>query len=198
MLAAGFGRRELRRAWRGPASGRARGERLGARGSRKAVGRLIGRSCKARCLDEVRRMVRKELQAGLTILRKRASRKRQPINLPVSDQLSPAILIARLGVVTAASAGLGDATCKRLTGLCGCQRRGEITGLPGSTIYERIAQGKFPKPVKLEGRAVGWIESEVAAWQAERNAERKAQRDGGASSVNRRGKEALAGAGGRA
>ena len=61
----------------------------------------------------------------------------------------------------------------------------EITGLPGSTIYERIAQGKFPKPVKLEGRAVGWIESEVAAWQAERNAERIARRDGRATGERR-------------
>jgi len=32
------------------------------------------------------------------------------------------------------------------------------TGLSRSTIYLRISQGKFPKPVSLGGRAVGWIE----------------------------------------
>jgi prophage regulatory protein len=31
------------------------------------------------------------------------------------------------------------------------------TGLSLSTIYLRIAQGTFPKPVSLGGRAVGWL-----------------------------------------
>src|SRR5439155_12401841 len=38
------------------------------------------------------------------------------------------------------------------------------TGLSRSTIYLRIAQGTFPKPVSLGGRAVGWLESEVQQW----------------------------------
>ena len=38
------------------------------------------------------------------------------------------------------------------------------TGLSRSTIYLRIAQGGFPQPVSLGGRAVGWIEAEVQAW----------------------------------
>lgn len=38
------------------------------------------------------------------------------------------------------------------------------TGLSRSTIYLRITQGKFPKPIALGGRAVGWIESEVSEW----------------------------------
>ncbi len=38
------------------------------------------------------------------------------------------------------------------------------TGLARSTIYHRIAQGKFPKPINLGGRAVGWLEAEVEAW----------------------------------
>jgi prophage regulatory protein len=42
------------------------------------------------------------------------------------------------------------------------------TGLSRSTIYLRIAQGTFPKPVNLGGRAVGWIEEEVQSWLAER------------------------------
>ena len=37
------------------------------------------------------------------------------------------------------------------------------TGLSRSTIYLRIAQGVFTKPVSLGGRAVGWPASEVAA-----------------------------------
>lgn len=40
------------------------------------------------------------------------------------------------------------------------------TGLARSTIYLRIAQGKFPKQVSLGGRAVGWIESEIETWVA--------------------------------
>ncbi len=38
------------------------------------------------------------------------------------------------------------------------------TGLSRSTIYLRISEGKFPTPVSLGGRAVGWIESEVNTW----------------------------------
>jgi prophage regulatory protein len=43
-----------------------------------------------------------------------------------------------------------------------------ITGLSRSTIYLRIAQGVFTKPVSLGGRAVGWPASEVAALNAAR------------------------------
>jgi len=38
------------------------------------------------------------------------------------------------------------------------------TGLSRSTIYLRIADGHFPKPVSLGGRAVGWLESEIDEW----------------------------------
>jgi prophage regulatory protein len=38
------------------------------------------------------------------------------------------------------------------------------TGLSRSTIYLRIAEGRFPKPVSLGGRAVGWLEAEVQDW----------------------------------
>jgi len=38
------------------------------------------------------------------------------------------------------------------------------TGLSRSTIYLRIAQGTFPKPVGLGGRAVGWLEAEIQEW----------------------------------
>ena len=42
------------------------------------------------------------------------------------------------------------------------------TGLSRSTIYLRIAEGSFPAPVSLGGRAVGWIEAEVSDWLTKR------------------------------
>ncbi|WP_419861882.1 helix-turn-helix transcriptional regulator [Candidatus Palauibacter sp.] len=51
------------------------------------------------------------------------------------------------------------------------------TGLSRSTIYVRLEQGRFPRPVSLGVRAVGWIESEVDEWIRERIAE---SRDGAA------------------
>jgi prophage regulatory protein len=38
------------------------------------------------------------------------------------------------------------------------------TGLSRSTIYLKVAQGSFPRPVSLGPRAVGWVASEVEAW----------------------------------
>jgi len=37
-------------------------------------------------------------------------------------------------------------------------------GLSSSSIYRRIANDGFPKPILLGGRASGWIESEVDEW----------------------------------
>lgn len=48
------------------------------------------------------------------------------------------------------------------------------TGLSRSTIYAMMTQGTFPKPVRLGARAVGWPESEIAAWLEARKAERDA------------------------
>jgi prophage regulatory protein len=42
------------------------------------------------------------------------------------------------------------------------------TGLSRSTLYKQIADGKFPKPIRLGPRAVGWLESEIQAWIKER------------------------------
>jgi len=38
------------------------------------------------------------------------------------------------------------------------------TGLSRSTIYLRVSEGSFPKPISLGGRAVGWVEAEVNDW----------------------------------
>lgn len=37
-------------------------------------------------------------------------------------------------------------------------------GLSRSTIYSRVRDGSFPRPVSLGGRAVGWIESDIQSW----------------------------------
>ena len=42
------------------------------------------------------------------------------------------------------------------------------TGLTRSTLYLRIAQGLFTKPVSLGARAVGWPSYEIAALNAAR------------------------------
>jgi prophage regulatory protein len=41
------------------------------------------------------------------------------------------------------------------------------TGLSRSTIYQRVREGTFPRPVNLGKRAVGWIEAEISAHMAE-------------------------------
>lgn len=47
-----------------------------------------------------------------------------------------------------------------------------MTGLPRSSIYDKIAKGTFPKPVKLGAKAVAWLETEIAEWQQQRIAAR--------------------------
>ena len=42
------------------------------------------------------------------------------------------------------------------------------TGLSCSTLYSMIAEGTFPRPIRLGYRAVGWLEHEVDAWLADR------------------------------
>lgn len=42
------------------------------------------------------------------------------------------------------------------------------TGLARSTIYQHIKVGTFPRPIPLGPRAVGWLESDVSNWIAER------------------------------
>jgi prophage regulatory protein len=40
------------------------------------------------------------------------------------------------------------------------------TGLSRSTIYLRVKEGRFPKPISLGARAVGWVDAEVEEWLA--------------------------------
>lgn len=45
------------------------------------------------------------------------------------------------------------------------------TGLPRSTVYEKIAAGEFPAQVSLGARAVGWVEAEIENWLSQRIAQ---------------------------
>ena len=50
-------------------------------------------------------------------------------------------------------------------------RRPEVearTGLSRSTLYAMMAEGEFPKPLRLGKRAVGWTEASIAEWLASR------------------------------
>jgi len=42
------------------------------------------------------------------------------------------------------------------------------TGLTRSMAYELVREGRFPRPINLGARAVGWLESEINAWIAAR------------------------------
>ena len=43
-----------------------------------------------------------------------------------------------------------------------------VTGLSRSTLYRLIADGQFPRPVRLGARAVAWRRSDVDAWSEAR------------------------------
>ena len=38
------------------------------------------------------------------------------------------------------------------------------TGLSRSTIYDKIAEGTFPKQIRLSKSSVGWRESQLDQW----------------------------------
>lgn len=44
----------------------------------------------------------------------------------------------------------------------------QLTGICRTTRYMMEKEGKFPARRKLGGRAVGWLLSEVSAWQQSR------------------------------
>ncbi len=58
------------------------------------------------------------------------------------------------------------------------------TGLSRSTIYLRISEGRFPKPVSLGTRAVGWVDAEIEAWLA---AQINLRRETGCKGPNKEG-----------
>jgi prophage regulatory protein len=54
----------------------------------------------------------------------------------------------------------------------------EVSGLSRSSLYEAIAKGSFPKPIKIGERSVGWLADEISAWQQRRAALRGVQPNG--------------------
>ena len=44
----------------------------------------------------------------------------------------------------------------------------ELTALSRSTIYELLRTNRFPHPVRLGPRAVGWRHSDIVAWLSAR------------------------------
>lgn len=42
-------------------------------------------------------------------------------------------------------------------------------GLSRSTVYDMMARGTFPRPVRLSARAVGWRETGIEGWLAARS-----------------------------
>ena len=47
----------------------------------------------------------------------------------------------------------------------------QLVGLSRSTLYAMMADGSFPKPVRLGKRAVGWRERDLRDWLDTRSAE---------------------------
>jgi len=45
------------------------------------------------------------------------------------------------------------------------------TGLSRSSIYAKVADSKFPAPVRLTERAVGWRSDDIDQWIADRTRE---------------------------
>lgn len=54
----------------------------------------------------------------------------------------------------------------------------ELTGLPQNTIRDLVKAGKFPPPVPLAARSVGFVKGEVDEWMRDRIAARGGQRNG--------------------
>ena len=54
---------------------------------------------------------------------------------------------------------------------CRLLRRREVErkiGHAHSWIYSKVASGEFPAPVSIGARSVGWLESEIDLWIANR------------------------------
>ena len=48
-----------------------------------------------------------------------------------------------------------------------------LTGLSATTLWRLTRRGEFPKPIRLSAGAVGWLDSEIQDWLAERVAARE-------------------------
>lgn len=53
-------------------------------------------------------------------------------------------------------------------------RVSEAVDLGASTIRTMVAEGEFPRPIRIGKRAVAWLQSDIDRWLADRAAERDA------------------------
>ena len=42
------------------------------------------------------------------------------------------------------------------------------TGFSRSAIYQKIAEGSFPRQIKIGARAAAWLESDIDTWISEK------------------------------
>ena len=61
----------------------------------------------------------------------------------------------------------------------------DTTGLSRSTLYKYIGEGRFPSPVSLGDRSVGFVESEVFDWILARIEERDLAEEAAMRSTSR-------------
>ncbi|WP_321961730.1 AlpA family transcriptional regulator [Paraburkholderia sp. J7] len=62
------------------------------------------------------------------------------------------------------------------------------TGMGTTTVYRRMAEGTFPRPIPIGGNRVAWIESQIDTWIAARIEAAGAARLVGAEAVAREAK----------
>jgi prophage regulatory protein len=66
---------------------------------------------------------------------------------------------------------LNDDGSRRLSSALRAIKRKQVeerTGSTRSTLYRWIANGTFPRPIRLGSRSVAWLEHEVGDWLAQR------------------------------
>lgn len=51
----------------------------------------------------------------------------------------------------------------------------ERIGLGRTSIYKMVNEGTFPKPVRVLGKKVAWLDSEVDEWMMDRIAEERGE-----------------------
>lgn len=54
-----------------------------------------------------------------------------------------------------------DESCERILRIKEVMAR---TGLKRTTLYGKIAEGTFPRQLRISERCTGWRESEIEAW----------------------------------
>jgi prophage regulatory protein len=59
---------------------------------------------------------------------------------------------------------------KRILRVAEVRRFGGFKG--NSTLYDAMSRGRFPRPVAISQKSVGWLEEELLEWRRQRVAER--------------------------